>query len=399
MEKTVYILGAGFSYDGGYPLQSDLLNNALNYQFDILSGKDSNEFLNLSNIIPPIQEKLRKFINAFYPAKTQPTLEDVFTLLDQTIARRGHCLSYSWNRLDELRDGLKRTILILFHDASERLKNSEEDFYRILACYLINKRIQAGIKGDAFSIISLNWDCLMEDSIYWCLNKVNGYKKADVDFCCYTSVLGKRSPHTPSVLQKAKRIHNIKISKIHGSANWLLCPNCNRLYTGIGSEEDIWSLYVKQRACDNCSKLSLGIKQDSLPQLEPFFITPTYVKVFDNTHIQMIWHNAYVELAEADKVVFIGYSLPEADYHLRTLIKRAVRYNIPVDVVLTKTDRPPRNTPIGLKKFYSAVRYRRFMGNRVKFYTRGVKDYFNEIERISTLRTNLRKLRNNLRRR
>lgn len=40
--------------------------------------------------------------------------------------------------------------------------------------------------------------------------------------------------------------------------------------------------------------------------------TPTFVKRFDNPHLQMTWHNAFIELVEADKVVFIGYSLPGA---------------------------------------------------------------------------------------
>jgi hypothetical protein len=122
------------------------------------------------------------------------------------------------------------------------------------------------------------------------------------------------------------------------------------------------------------------------------------VKVFDNAHIQMIWHNAYVELAEATEVVFIGYSLPEADYHLRTLLRRAINPDASIVVVLTKHDRPHKNTDDRLRRFLASSRYKGFFGEkRVKFNYSGTQGYFEEVLDIRSLRSQLKGLREQFR--
>ena len=391
--KTVYVLGAGFSYGGGLPLQTQILGRILNYEFNILTGEKSDYFIQLSKLFLPQKKSLKEFLDKVFSSSQIPSLEDVFTLLDQTIAQRSYCLGYSWLELNSIREALKYAVLIIFHDATERLKEEREEFYKLLATIFIDRRTGVSLKDDPFSIISLNWDTLLEDSIYWCLGQTKGLRKVDIDYCCYTTPLGKSCPHTPSLVQKAKKIYNIKILKLHGSTNWLLCPNCHRLYTGIGAKENVWDLYALPRYCDNCRKLNESDSLHSFPKLEPFFITPTYAKVFDNTHIQMIWHNAHVELAEADKVVFIGYSLPEADYHLRTLIRRAIRTDTQLDVVLRNSDRPDHSVTERIKKFYAVTRYRDFFGiGKVNFYLKGVKSYFAKDIGKKTLRVNLRRL-------
>jgi hypothetical protein len=109
----------------------------------------------------------------------------------------------------------------------------------------------------------------------------------------------------------------------------------------------------------------------SPPHLEPYIITPTYAKVFDQPHIQTTWHNAYVELREATRVVFIGYSLPEAGYHFRTLLRRAIRQTTEVEVILYKTDDPPGfdedyGAPASLQAntTFAIDRYRRLFGSK-----------------------------------
>jgi hypothetical protein len=149
-------------------------------------------------------------------------------------------------------------------------------------------------------------------------------------------------------------------------------------------------MYVIERSCIHCSDKE---SENKAPKLEPFFITPTYLKVFDNAHIQMIWHNAHTELAEADKIVFVGYSLPEADYHLRTLMKRAIRPGTQIDVVLTQNDKPTKRTPKNLRRYYATTRFEDFFSsNSIKFYLGGVKPYFRRIIGRLDIRNNLRQI-------
>jgi NAD-dependent SIR2 family protein deacetylase len=233
------------------------------------------------------------------------------------------------------------------------------------------------------------------------LRKTNGIKKADVDYCCYTTPLEETCPHTPSILQKAKKIFNLKIMKIHGSVNWLQCPNCNRLFTGVGDEKDVWEQYFKPKHCPDCNSFMMLEPDDASksPLLEQFFITPTFVKIFENAHIKMTWYNAYMDLSEATEVVFIGYSLPEADYHFRTLLRRAIRRDASITVVLTNSDKPKDYIPKYLHSTFPVIRYKSFFGHdRLSFDLSGTKAYFQRVMGEQTIRGRLQSLRNRFRR-
>jgi len=165
----------------------------------------------------------------------------------------------------------------------------------------------------------------------------------------------------------------------------LICPNCNRLFTGVGGEEDVWSQYILKNNCPSCynyhSNLSpIRPKESStVPTLETLLITPTFLKAFNNPHIQMSWHNAYIELREAEEIIFIGYSLPDADYHFKTLMRRAIKSDTRITVVLTKNDRFQDENEIN-KTCYAQYRYSQyFQENSIKFYFGGEKRFFSRL--------------------
>jgi hypothetical protein len=55
-------------------------------------------------------------------------------------------------------------------------------------------------------------------------------------------------------------------------------------------------------------------------------MTPTFTRDLSNLHTQSIWHNAGLDFAGAERVVFLGCSLLLADYEFRHLLFRtAVR--------------------------------------------------------------------------
>src|SRR5262249_4788012 len=49
---------------------------------------------------------------------------------------------------------------------------------------------------------------------------------------------------------------------------------------------------------------------------------PTFFKVMSNFHLQQVWRKAEQCLMEAKRIVFCGYSLPDADMHIKYLLKR-----------------------------------------------------------------------------
>ncbi|HMQ70770.1 MAG TPA: hypothetical protein PKC58_17475 [Ignavibacteria bacterium] len=384
--KIVYVLGAGYSYNANFPLQAEILSRI--YQLDKNITGDAIDFL-----------------TSIYGKKDLPALEDVYTLLDSAVSRRENFHGLDFNDLDNIRDNLTRSILYIMHSSSANffnnysgkfppiisdrksnlITNKVRSFYNANAEHFIRERISNGRKSDAFSIISLNWDTLLEDSIYECKKHLNGKYNVDIDYCCYTNPL-KDSPHTNSLVQRSRDIYNIKILKLHSSVNWLLCPNCNRLFTGLGSKEDIWTLYMETIKCPKCSWESDFIASKKTPTLMPFLISPTFLKNVDsNTHINMIWHNAFVELSEADKIVIIGYSLPEADYKIRTLLKRSIKKNSYIEIILKRKDNFTKNSDESLRKFYPSERYKCFFPKslyQVKFNFSGIENYFGKIHKM-----------------
>ena len=55
----------------------------------------------------------------------------------------------------------------------------------------------------------------------------------------------------------------------------------------------------------------------------PIIVPPTYYKDMSNVFLQTVWNKAERILRVSDLVVFCGYSFPDADMHIKYLIKRA----------------------------------------------------------------------------
>lgn len=91
-------------------------------------------------------------------------------------------------------------------------------------------------------------------------------------------------------------------------------------------------------------------------KLQSNLLLPTYLKNLSNIQIKLVWQNAAIELSEATRIVFIGYSLPAADFEIRQLLARMIRPDAEIQVVLYP------NTP---NVEAEAERYRNFFGSRI----------------------------------
>jgi hypothetical protein len=121
----------------------------------------------------------------------------------------------------------------------------------------------------------------------------------------------------------------VPIIKMHGSVNWLYCDNCRRLFwmqpdetykvAGqlLSSEDwnriDPASHHSSDRwHCGRCGADSLGTR----------FATFSYRKALDFPMFQKSWFSAERLLRNAKHWIFIGYSLPAADFEFKYLLKR-----------------------------------------------------------------------------
>jgi hypothetical protein len=177
-----------------------------------------------------------------------------------------------------------------------------------------------------------------------------------------------------------------KLLKLHGSINWLTCPYCGRVFVDykqdIAVDEMLTVCY-----CPLCYKEFEG-NIDS-PQMHSMLITPTFLKDLNNLHIKNIWHNALIALIEARKVIFIGYSFPDADFEMRILLKKALKPGTEIDVVLSSIDDPKyyenilngqnAKTQVLSRLNLPGTRYISFFGkDMIKFYYCGMEEYLED---------------------
>ncbi|KGD69322.1 hypothetical protein [Flavobacterium aquatile] len=365
--KTVFILGAGFSIDAGAPLQSNIveeifkLNSSKSYLFDQNKIEQFKLFLNETMYI---QEDLHSSI----------PLEDIFTPLDRCIAD-----NISFRNLDVVK--VKEIREIVYYLIGLTLKellthNVEKEYINKFAKHLFDNcidRKDLGYKNpdtDKVAVISTNWDILLDNSLNQLINNYiqQTQKKAVVDYCCHISSHDEHNHNIkPGLEILGQGGFNIKLLKLHGSYNWLQCPRCLRVYINF-NEKLVVSQFKQKVKCRHCHS-NFGTHDSHI--LISNLIMPTFLKDFSNPQYKLIWQNAGVELSEATKIVFIGYSLPQADFEMRQLLSRMIREDAEIEVVT----RGPSN-----KKSTKELkeRYEVFFGKRKpKFFYSGVKHYIN----------------------
>jgi NAD-dependent SIR2 family protein deacetylase len=396
-EKTVYILGAGASKAVGLPLQAELLRRI--FSLRSLQIDDASTFMDLA--IDADQEAIRAYYNKFEeerqkladfiiekfashsqkmecqallagikdpnPASSvsigtlwdrvytiasdiHVTLEDLFTLFDKVTLGREYFHSYSPQKIDEVHIALRKCIIfsLAYDDAAKA--NSKEP-YRIFAHKLIQTRLNVSSESDPLSIITMNWDSALEKEIFRQCQQYNTTSKEKVgiypDLCFYDYCFKQSENRIVSTHIKAQGHRNIKLLKLHGAMNWLACPYCGRVYVDYDKNIALNELF------DNCvcpCCLSIFGTEETTPQMRSILITPTFLKDLNDLHIKNIWHNALLDLIEATKLVFIGYSFPDADFEMRCLLKKAIRPQTPIEVVLSPSN-DPQAYENELKKF------------------------------------------------
>ena len=376
--KTVYVLGAGFSVPAGGPNQAELLKH-------ILSTKPKDK--RTADCLTAIRAFLEQTLNVDIDKAGDLPLEDIYTPIDRCLNDGISLRGKTQEELLALRGQIEFLISKTIGDGFKKPGKSS-DYVAKLAKYLVQAakersslalKAKSGTKAtayDPFSIISLNWDILLDCEIHDALAKEDGGKSGlydpigVVDYCCYVSSLDESDDRIrPGLLALGAKGYNVKLLKIHGSMNWLQCPNCQRVFVGF-EDKLILPNYVNPTLCRQCANHS------HQSTLRGTLVMPTFLKDLSNFQLKLVWQNAGVELMEARHLVFIGYSLPQADFEFRQLLSRMVHKKAKIDVVLYDD-----GTPNGTKKYQDECqRFTQFFsGHKVDFEPGGVITYVNKL--------------------
>ena len=193
--------------------------------------------------------------------------------------------------LIELRQKINGLIILML-DYKLHLTQTKGSHIEKFTNYLINLRAQHR-EQDTFSIISTNWDILLDNSFRRKIPKDEGV----VDYCCNTSSYDEKEPILPGLLALGKGLYNIKLLKLHGSMNWLQCKRCQRLFVTFFEKIAI-DEYVNKPLCRECEhNFKNELTSDGGAFLSSLLIMPTLVKDLNNFQLKLIWQNAGIEIS------------------------------------------------------------------------------------------------------
>jgi hypothetical protein len=340
--QHVIVLGAGASKVDGAPLQFDLLREYF------LSEKSSLE--------TPMKAELQSFFQAFYGIDTGlvdgntefPTFEEVLGTLELALARNENF------RVSEQ----------AAHDWDQRRIQECRSHVVALICSILARKLgsgpgSSGVWHDRLvqniprtesntSFISFNYDLLIDNAL------AAGNYTVDYGtvFANPIQEIGAR----------------IGLYKLHGSLNWLRCPICGAL-TNTG---DIKGASYPTEQRPRCRTVNCNAATT------PIVIPPTFFKVMSDFHLQQVWHVTEQTIAAADRIYFCGYSLPDADMHIRYLLKRAEvnRGRTPEVFVITN-----HSTKTDADRDSEKKRYRRLYRDpsKVVYTSWGFEDFAKEL--------------------
>jgi hypothetical protein len=164
--------------------------------------------------------------------------------------------------------------------------------------------------------------------------------------------------------------------KLHGSLNWLHCRTCQSIQ--IGASESSKFLKVLGRLVG--PSLEQHYTPDGNPcpicgtRLRPLLIAPSHLKDYRNPHLAQVWYEAERVLREADRAIFIGYSLPDDDIEVIYLVKRGLAHLTPDRITVVEYD--PTMPPLVMHTV--GRRYRTLFGNGIDWHPEGLDRWLSQ---------------------
>jgi len=315
-DRLVLFLGSGLSAELGLPLTSKLQDQLL---APIGIAPD---VVRREAFISSVLARFWRDTFGWSRSRLTPSLEDHFTHIDLA-ANSGHYLGagYGPKKLRALR---RMTIHRVF-----KLLDIKPDIRDDLRMF-----VDKLCSTFEVSIVTTNWDIMAER----CL------QAAGIEFVYSGSVTDKHGFRVPPS-------GGLPLFKLHGSGNWGYCDLCQNLLTptldmGKVAVHFHWLLEPYDF---RLFKGGSSIARELNPEFRNCIACPgriaarvatfSYRKHLHVPFFESIWDEARNDMRLANRWLFVGYSMPEADIEIRHLLKtaqlaRRTPRSLLVDVVL-----------------------------------------------------------------
>jgi NAD-dependent SIR2 family protein deacetylase len=212
-----------------------------------------------------------------------PTVDEVISLVDWSLhVNQGLGFAYDPPRLYQVRRDLEHLLCATLGAALEERRSPGGGPHARFVQALLTQR-----PAGSFALVSLNYDTLLDEALAEAGAGPN-YGLRDLDLAPGQGPL---------------------LAKLHGSLNWGLCPACGRIVAGARQRRR-----SVPAVCTRCGN----------DRLRSLIISPTLVKSYESAHLQHVWDLALECIQRAERLIFVGYSLPPADIAIYQLIRRGL---------------------------------------------------------------------------
>jgi hypothetical protein len=320
--NRVFILGAGASKDAGGPLMRDFMFEGMSYLcnqdlYDEITVKSFRRVFELvdllygTSFIADLEQGRRErsyCIKSMHKLQ-DVSIEDILSFVDLGMAPGAEpgypALDYPDYR-KALHDFIFETIqLKTTHGDSYSMKADRTiDHQRNLCDMLVDYGLRI---SDRNSFITLNYDLLLDDAV-----STNNHRLLGDYALPFTDVL--HFEQYKRILRNERMPSDVDILKLHGSLNWASCTKCNQPYLAHYWPYRRLRQEERHEECPLCRAA-----------LSPILVPPTFRKDIGRySFLTPVWRRAEEVIRQADELIVIGYSFPEADLEAKWLFRRAL---------------------------------------------------------------------------
>jgi hypothetical protein len=350
MIDTAIFLGAGASRAEGAPLQGELFANY--FSSDVFKNSHDEMDRELATFF--LEMFQIDVDNGDIPNIKFPTFEEVLGLTDLAIMRKEAFRHFDIeNRAansGRLRFIAQYLVFLVAKVLDIKLRDRATLHRKLVKALREENVLQNAV------FVSTNYDIIID-------NALTEEKKHGIDLDYGVDF---RNFDRPDDWKRPSLEHRVSLFKPHGSLNWLFCPTCNELEI-TPKEKGVVTRLISDFAhatCPQCQSV-----------YSPLIVPPTFYKDLNNVFLSSIWNRTDIALRKVNHIIFCGYSFPDADIHIKYLLKRAqTNRNTPLKVTVINNHKGKKVRDAAQEE----ERYKRFLGPAVNYTTKSFEKFVGE---------------------
>lgn len=287
--KVTFFLGAGFSKAFGFPVMNDFFRHARE------SGRLTSD---QKGALEELQLRARAV--ALMVGASDNNLEDVLSM-----AYAPH-----EKHTEEFPASICEILRRIFSDP-KRMREKDR----------VCKRFGQFIGGPSFweqyelSVLTTNYDL--------CIETLLNSQSVKTLIPGEWSRGGTQTDHPFYVREPHPGYPTCRLAKLHGSINWHRTPDNDAGFVVADGLAELMNPDAK-----GSTWLPEVCASNYQPPSTPIILPPTLFKLQEFAWIQEVWLEAAQALRDTDELVFVGYSFPESDTHMRFFIGSCLTPNV-----------------------------------------------------------------------